>query len=151
MSELFDPRAGARLSHAGTFNANPMTMAAGLAAMRQFDEAAFIRLAALGQRLRDGLNEALRISGRQGVVTGATSLAGLFLIDRPIATYRDLVALMGADPGVARRSEALFRHLLNHGVLTMQPGFFALSTATKESEVDHVAEAALSGLRSLPA
>lgn len=151
MTELFDPRSGAKLSHAGTFNANPLTMAAGLAAMRQFDEAAFERLAGLGQRLRDGLNEALRISGRPGMVTGATSLAGLFLIDRPIATYRDLVALMGADPGIARRSEALFRHLLNHGVLMIAQGFFALSTATTESDIDHVCEAALSGLRSLPA
>jgi len=151
MTELFDPRPGAKLSHVGTFNANPVTMAAGLAAMRLFDETAFSRLAALGQRLRDGLNEALRISRCPGLVNGATSLAGCFLIDRPIATYRDLVARMGADPGFAHRSEALFRHLLNHGVLMMPPGFFALSTATTESDIDHVVEAVLSGLRSLPA
>lgn len=150
MTPLFDPRQGAKLGHAGTFNANPLTMAAGLAAMTHFDQAAFDRLSALGQRLRDSLTEALRISGRVGVVTGATSMTGLFLTDKPMRTYRDVAMVMGADPGFAQRAEMLFRHLLNHGVYMGSHGFFVLSTSTTEAEVDHIAEATLAGLRLLP-
>lgn len=151
MTALFDPHAGAKVGHAGTFNANPLTMAAGLAAMRAFDEAAFDRLSGLGERLRAGLREALRVSGVEGTVTGATSMTGLFLTQRPFQTYRDVVALMGADPRTAQRAEHLFRHLLNHGVYMGSFGFFVLSTATTEAEVDHIVEATLAGLRSLPA
>jgi glutamate-1-semialdehyde 2,1-aminomutase len=151
MTQLFDPRAGAKLNHAGTFNANPVTMSAGLAAMTHFDEAAFDRLSRLGQRLRNGLNEALRISGAPGVVTGAASLTGLFLIDRHINNYRDLVEVMVASPTLGKRSEALFRYLLNHGLLMGAQGFFVLSTATTEAEVDYIIEVVLSGLRALPA
>jgi glutamate-1-semialdehyde 2,1-aminomutase len=151
MTQLFDPRKGAKLAHAGTFNANPVTMAAGLAAMTHFDEAAFDRLSRLGQRLRNGLNEALRISEAPGIVTGAASLTGLFLVDKQINNYRDLVEVMVSSPTLGKRSEALFRHLLNHGVLMGAQGFFVLSTATTEAEVDHIIEVVLSGLRALPA
>jgi glutamate-1-semialdehyde 2,1-aminomutase len=151
MTSLFDPRAGARLSHAGTFNANPLTMAAGLAAMTHFDRPAFDRLAALGARLRQGLDEALRIGKVAGTVTGATSMTGLFLTDRPLETYREIAFVMGAEPAIARRAEFLFRHLLNHGVYMGSFGFFVLSTATTEAEVDHVVQVTLDGLRRLPA
>jgi len=58
--------------------------------------------------------------------------------------------VMGADPGFAQRAEMLFRHLLNHGVYMGSHGFFVLSTATTEAEVDHIVEATLAGLRLLP-
>ena len=151
LTELFDPLKGAKLNHAGTFNANPLTMAAGLAAMTHFDEAAFNRLSGLGQRLRDGLQEALNLSGRPGLVTGTTSLTGLFLIDRPIENWRDLVGMIAANPSVMKKSEMLFHHLLNKGIIIGAQGFFVLSTAITEAEVDYAVEAVLSGLRSLPA
>jgi glutamate-1-semialdehyde 2,1-aminomutase len=151
MTALFDPHSGAKLGHAGTFNANPMTMVAGLAAMRAFDATVFEKLSALGERLRAGLREALQISGVEGTVTGATSMIGLFLSARPMDTYRDIAAIMGADPAVGRRAEHLFRHLLNHGVYMGSYGFFVLSTATSEAEVDHVIQVTLDGLRAMPA
>lgn len=151
MTALFDPHQGARLGHAGTFNANPLTMAAGVAAMKAFDLAAFDRLAGLGDRLRAGLREAVRVAGVEAQVTGAASMTGLFLSGRPIDTYRDIVTISGADPQAARRAEHLFHHLLNQGVYMGSYGFFVLSTANTEAEVDHIVEATLGGLRSLPA
>src|SRR5262249_27191002 len=57
---VFDPSGGApRASHGGTFNANPMTMAAGEVAMRKLTPAEFARLDTLGTRLREGLAAAL--------------------------------------------------------------------------------------------
>lgn len=151
MDELFDPRRGAKLAHAGTFNANPLTMAAGLAAMTHFDEAAFEQLSALGDRLRAGLREALRAAGRPGTVTGAASLTGLFMTDAKISTYRDLVATVAADPRIMTLGGALFRDLLNRGVFMGAQGFMVLSTANTPGEIDRIVEAVADSLRSLPA
>lgn len=151
MTALFDPHSGAKLGHAGTFNANPLTMAAGIAAMKAFDRSAFDRLSGLGERLRQGLREALQVSGVEGTVTGATSMTGFFLSGRPMETYRDIALIMGADPTIAKRAEHVFHHLLNHGVYMGSYGFFVLSTATTEAEVDHISQATLDALRALPA
>jgi glutamate-1-semialdehyde 2,1-aminomutase len=149
MSTLFDPRHGGKLAHNGTFNGNPLTMAAGVAALEHFDEAAFDRLSRLGERLREGFREALRVSGVRGQVTGAASMAALLLTDAKIETYRDLVQEVGRQPALMRRTEQLFRHFLNHGVLMAAQGFFVLSTPTVEADVDRVIETALAGLRAL--
>ncbi|MEJ0028515.1 MAG: aspartate aminotransferase family protein [Rhizomicrobium sp.] len=149
MAALFDPRQGARLAHGGTFNANPMTMAAGLAALEMLDQAAFDRLSRLGDRLRAGLREALRIANVPGAVRGAASMVQLWHTDRDIETYRDLVAARGENVDVQKRAETVFRYFLNNGMLIGAPGFFVLSTAITEDEVDFAIETALQALRTL--
>jgi glutamate-1-semialdehyde 2,1-aminomutase len=57
---LLDPTKGPpRVLSGGTFSANPLTMAAGLAAMELYTRAEVERLNALGGRLRDGMNALL--------------------------------------------------------------------------------------------
>jgi glutamate-1-semialdehyde 2,1-aminomutase len=148
MTKLFDPRLGSLLAHGGTFNANPMTMAAGAAAMELFDRAQFDRLAALGDRLRAGLKEALRIAGKPGRVTGASSLCRIGQSEMPIANYRDMMRYR-QDAGAQARAESFFRHLLNRGVLIGAPGLFTLSTAVTESDIDATIEKSLEALRLL--
>src|SRR5262249_12292528 len=88
--DVFDPGTrGPRIASGGTFSANPVSMAAGLATMTPMDEAAFERLNALGARCRDRLTEVLRASGTRGQVTGDGSLFRLLLTDRPLRGYRD--------------------------------------------------------------
>ena len=58
---FYDPRGGkGRINHGGTFNANPLTMAGGVATMEQLTPEAYARLDALGERLRDGVRRVLR-------------------------------------------------------------------------------------------
>jgi glutamate-1-semialdehyde 2,1-aminomutase len=149
MTALFDPRGHAKVSHGGTFNANPMTMAAGVAAMTLFDRAAFDRLSALGERLRAGLREALGIAKVPGTVGGATSMVSLFHVDANPQTYRDVVQSRRSNAQAGVRAEKFFRYMLNHGVLMGAPGFFVLSTAVTEDEVDHTIETALAALRTM--
>jgi glutamate-1-semialdehyde 2,1-aminomutase len=150
MSAVFDPRAGkAKVGHGGTYNANPLTMAAGAAAMRLFDRPAFERLSALGARLREGLAEAVRISGAPAMVRGAASLAGIYQVCPKGEDYRALYAARAARPDAAQRTQAFFRHMLNHGVLMGASGIFVLSTAHTEADVDRVIEESLVALRSL--
>ena len=148
MEALFDPKDGAKLAHGGTFNANPMTMAAGAAAMRLFDRPAFDRLSAMGDRLRAGLAEAVKISGKPGVVNGAASLTRLGHTDEVPGDYRAIYRTR-ADGKAPARAEAFFREMLNRGVLIGAPGLFVLSTAVTEADIDRTVEKALAALRAI--
>ena len=150
MTALFDPRPGRpKLTHGGTFNANPMTMAAGAAAMKLLDRAAFDRLTGLGDRLRAGLKEAVKIAGVPATVRGATSMTSLFHVEDELPTHRHVVAAMQAHPEARQRAERFFQYLLNHGVMIGAPGLFVLSTALSEADIDQVVEVSLEALRSL--
>jgi len=144
--EVFDPGTrGPRIASGGTFSGNPVSMAAGLAAMTAMDPAAFDRLEALGRRLRARLTEAFRASGTAGQVTGDGSLFRLVLTDRPLRHYRDTV-----DPAAEARLERLFYLLLEAGVLLNTNGLGCLSTPMGEREVEEMAgalERALAQLR----
>jgi len=151
MDELFDQTTKPRLDHSGTFNANPMTMAAGAAALELWTPEEFERVSALGERARNGLREAIAISGAHAIVRGSTSCIALFHTgpEREMHTYRDAAGAMIADPGMAERAYRFFVYMLNHGVLMTHYGFLLLSTPMTENEIDHLTETALAGLRAL--
>jgi glutamate-1-semialdehyde 2,1-aminomutase len=142
--EVFDPGTrGPRVASGGTYSANPVSMAAGLAAMEAMTPAAFERLEGLGARLRARLGEVIRGSGIAGQVTGDGSLFRLVLTDRPLRNYRDL------DPADTRL-ERVFQHLLDAGVFIGMNGLGCLSTPMGEPEVEAIAVAlgqALGALR----
>ncbi len=135
--EVFDPGTrGPRIASGGTFSGNPVSMAAGLAAMTPMDEAAFDGLEALGRRLRTRLAEVFRASGVPGQVTGDASLFRLLLTDRPLRNYRDAV-----DAAAERRVERLFYLLLEAGILLNTNGLGCLSTPMGAGEVEELASA----------
>jgi glutamate-1-semialdehyde 2,1-aminomutase len=134
-----------KIAHGGTYNANPITMAAGLASMQLLDEAAFDRLAALGDRLRTGFTAVLRELGIPGQARGDKSLAVLALTDQPLRNYRDIVAASH----VADRAAALHRALMNRGVLTTPVLLFTLSTTMTEADIDFTIEQVRAALREL--
>jgi glutamate-1-semialdehyde 2,1-aminomutase len=87
----FDARRRGALSHGGTYNGNPVAAAAGVATLRELTPAAFHRLIDLGERLRDGIGDALRVAvdgslfqvwagdAESAVATGASAPPDLFL------------------------------------------------------------------------
>ncbi|MEZ5559587.1 MAG: aminotransferase class III-fold pyridoxal phosphate-dependent enzyme [Pseudomonadales bacterium] len=124
--------APARLHHGGTFNANPTTMSAGLAAMRDMTPAAFAALDALGDYARSALTEALARGGVTGQVTGSGSLFRLCLHDRPIVTIRDAAS----PPDENRRAAALRSGLIDRGYFLGNGLSGCLSTQTTRDHVD---------------
>jgi len=144
---VFDPTAGPpAVPHGGTFNANPVTMAAGLAAMRLLDRAAFERLAEFGAKLRDGVAACFKDAGIAGSVTGVGSLFKLHPSDRVLTDYRS----SRADKDEAARLDRIVRFLLDHGVLLSPTGLGCLSTAMSDPELEGFLEvfaAALSAER----
>jgi glutamate-1-semialdehyde 2,1-aminomutase len=130
---VFDPRGGQpAVPHAGTFNANPVTMAAGLAAMRQMDREAFHRLDEMGAALRGAVADTYRARKVAGGVSGRGSLFRLHGTDRPLVDYRSVVSAPQAADRVAR----VVRHLIDHGVLVSITGLGCLSTPMTGTEIE---------------
>jgi glutamate-1-semialdehyde 2,1-aminomutase len=134
---VFDPRGGKpRVPHGGTFNANPVTMAAGLAAMRLMDENAFDRLDEVGRKLRDGVTACFERAGVPGAVTGMGSLFRLHPAARSFVDYRSAAV---SDEERARL-DRLHRQLIDHGILISPTGLGCVSTAVGEAEVEYFLE-----------
>jgi glutamate-1-semialdehyde 2,1-aminomutase len=141
---VFDPSHGSpRAPHGGTFNANPITMVAGLAAMRKMTPAEYERLDRLGAILREGLAEAMDGARIPGQVTGMGSLFTIHLHDRPIHDYRTSLATKEEQEHVNR----IYRALHANGIIT-SPGLMGcLSTPMDEPEVGAFIEAFSGALR----
>jgi glutamate-1-semialdehyde 2,1-aminomutase len=132
----YDPRKGGpRISQGGTFNANPVTMAAGLATLNALTPEAYGRLDALGDRLRGGVSRLLAATRRKGQVTGVGSLFWLHWTTETLTDYRSTRA---KDAEAARR---VFLGLLNEGILLTQRGLGACSLAMTDEDVDRFVNA----------
>jgi len=132
---LYDPRGGrGRINHGGTFNANPLTMAGGLATMEQLTPEAYATLEALGDRLRSGVKRLLRSRGIPGQVTGVGSLFWLHWTKRRLTDYR---SARPEDPEMPVR---VFVELVNAGILVSPRGLGACSLAMTAADVDRFVE-----------
>jgi glutamate-1-semialdehyde 2,1-aminomutase len=132
----YDPRGGGgRINHGGTFNANPLTMAGGVATLDQLTPGAYATLDALGDRLRHGVRRLFRKRGYPGQVTGAGSLFWIHHTKRRLSDYRS------ARPDDAEAPLRTFMALINGGVLISQRGLGACSLAMTDADVDRFVEA----------
>ena len=127
---LYDPTSGPRVAHAGTFNANPVTMLAGAVTLEQLTPEVYRRLAEVTEYLRHGLREVGRELEVPVQVTGLGSLFGIHFSDETLVGYRDIA-----------KADSAFRHdvflgLLNEGILMAPNLVGAVSTAIAEPEVD---------------
>ncbi len=149
--------ATSRVSHPGTYNANPLSAAAGsrcldLIASQPINEQAN---RAAG-RLRDGLNRALTQGGVQGVAYGTSSLIRVLFgiepdgdrwVDEPwTLPHREV------ETALHSRAAALFRQaMLNNGVDPMSGCLFIVSAVHSDGDIDATVEAFDRSLRSLRA
>jgi len=133
----YDPTApgGARIAHAGTFNANPMTLVAGEVVMRALTPPVYERMHELGAALRERLRATLADLGVLGQVTGEGSLFGVHFTGVPIRNHRDVLT------GDASLTRAVYIGLLNEGVLVQTKVAGALGIMTREQEIDTLVDA----------
>ena len=109
---VLDPRVAGNVPHAGTFSANPVTCAAGLAALDLLDQPAMDRINAHGDRLRGA------------VAAMGYNVGGLRL------------AVPAAD--VLGDYDAWWR-LYNGGLLVATNGLCSLSTVMTEADIEEIA------------
>jgi glutamate-1-semialdehyde 2,1-aminomutase len=133
---FYDPRkGGARISQGGTFNANPVTMAAGVATLNALTPEAYTRLEAIGERLRGGISRLLANTRRRGQVTGVGSLFWLHWTSETLTDYRS------TKPKDAEMPQRFFMGMLNEGILMTQRGLGACSLAMSDEDVDRFVNA----------
>ena len=130
--DLYDPTqtGGPRVAHAGTFNANPVTMLAGAATLEQLTPEVYRKLAEMTEYLRAGILKVGAELETPVQVTGLGSLFGIHFTGEELLGYRDIAA-----------EDAAFRHqvflgLLNEGILMAANLVGAVSTEIGEAEVD---------------
>jgi glutamate-1-semialdehyde 2,1-aminomutase len=131
LMQRFDPRRADALGHAGTFNNNVLSMAAGLAGLRElWTPQAVEALNRRGERLRERCNALFRQHGLGLQCTGLGSLMTLHATDRPLRCAADLA---GADQRV---KDLLYFALLERGVFMARRGFIALSLPFGDAEAE---------------
>jgi len=126
----YDPREPGSWAHAGTFNNNVLSMAAGYAGLtRLFPPEVSRRLYQRGERVRLRLNALSRDHGVSLLWTGMGSMMTAHFQPGPITAPRDL------RPTPAHR-ELFHLELLGRGFHLARRGMIALSLAVGEAECD---------------
>jgi glutamate-1-semialdehyde 2,1-aminomutase len=128
-----------KVFHGGTYNTNPVAMAAGLATFRDvLTPAAYEHVNRLNQKLVAGYKKQLENTGLSAYVVSAGSNGALMFVPRPIRNYRDWLKV----------DSDLWRHywfaMVNRGVMA-QPYWWdeqwTISVAHTDAEIDRHIEA----------
>lgn len=128
---LYDPRNTNALQHAGTFNNNVLTMAAGFAGMTEvFTPPTVHALNARGDALRTRINDLCRAQGVAMEFTGMGSLMTAHFSMVPVRTVADAAA------GNQKLKELFFFDMLERGHYLARRAMIALSIEVSDAECD---------------
>jgi glutamate-1-semialdehyde 2,1-aminomutase len=135
---VFDHTGKLKVHHGGTFNANPVTITAGLETMKQLGPDAYDRLNGLGDYAREGLRRLFHDRHQFAQVCGAGSMFLVHLTGEALIDYRSLNGFSRNNPVYGN----LCHQMLQRGIIISPRGVFGcLSTPMTESEVDAFIEA----------
>jgi glutamate-1-semialdehyde 2,1-aminomutase len=141
--DLFNPMNPSFLVHSGTFNGNPVTMAAGVAGMSLLTQSEIHRINKLGEKLRAQFDNALEENGIIAQVTGTGSLSQIHFTTAEVKDWRS-----AATGRVDLRSMAQLL-LMDRGIFTAGRFMFNVSTPMSEKEVNQAGSALRETLREL--
>jgi glutamate-1-semialdehyde 2,1-aminomutase len=129
LMERYDPGRPDSFAHAGTFNNNVLSMAAGLAGLRDvYTPEAAVALTARGDAFRNRLNQVLTERQACAKVTGVGSLLNVHFQRGPIRAPRDI------DPAPQQR--ALFHlEMMQRGFYLSRRGYMTLSLALSDDDL----------------
>ncbi len=92
--EIMEAIAQHKVFHAGTYNTNPLVMAAGLAIFREvLTPAAYEHVNRLNRLLVDGYQATIEKTGLSAYAVGAGANGALMLYPKPVRNYRDWIAI----------------------------------------------------------
>ena len=151
--EMFDPRIG-KLHHAGTFNNNVVSMAAGCAGCKLLDEDTINKLNAMGDTLKGKVNNTLMTYGLYNsehsdidfdrVMNGAQgSIKKSHNPPRKmwISGIGSILVVHFAGQEKDQLQELFFHHMLQEDIYLAQRGFIALSIEITRQDVEEFAQA----------
>lgn len=135
--KVFDASAGRPLlPQGGTFSANPLSMTAGLVAMRHLDHIAFAHLETLGNSVQNGISHAISTRGAPLCVTGAASLFRIHPTQKIPSDYRDVHR---ASAG-ATLMKQLTRFFAQNGIILPHGAAASISTAMTRADADFIVD-----------
>jgi glutamate-1-semialdehyde 2,1-aminomutase len=135
-ADLLDLFATGGVLHGGTFNAQPVTMAAMVATQAALTPEAYEDASRRGVRLRDGIAQVLHETGLKAQVTGFELMFHVgFGLEAPARNYRDL--LKGDRPMYVKFAHAL----LKRGVRVLERGAWFVSFAHDDGVIDATLDA----------
>lgn len=144
---VMDAISSGKVAHAGTFNSQPIGIAAAEATLRILDEQrdeVYGTLYARGRELMRGLSEAAAKAGVPMLVDGPGPVFQTYFTEAPaVRNYRDFAATDRAMMG------RLHAALLDQGVNMVPRGLWFLSTAHTEADIAATVEAFSAALNSL--
>lgn len=94
------------ISHAGTWNAHPVALAAGLATINELKPDSYIHLSKIGNSLMGGMREILEKVGIRAQICGADSIFDIFFTSEPVV-----------DNASAKKTNAHIRRCYDMGMI----------------------------------
>lgn len=144
--DVMNPRSHRFLfPHSGTFSANPISMTAGLAAMRQFDAPAVARLNALNDRAMTSIARAAHETGARACVTGGGSMFRVHMKAHPPRHFREAYL----EEHEAARLRVMLDHLHDAGFVMINTCSGTLSTPMTEADIDAMTDAMREGFEKI--
>jgi len=132
--EVMRPIATGKVGHAGTFNSNPVVMAAAAAALgmiKDQGDALYAPMRERGQRLIQGIAERARAAGVDLLTSGPGPIVQTYQTSRStIRNYREYAEVDRT------RTLAFHAALLDVGVNSVNRGLWFLSTAHDDADID---------------
>ncbi|MBO9589126.1 aspartate aminotransferase family protein [Devosia sp.] len=141
-ADLMDMFATGGVLHGGTFNSQPVPMAAMVATQQALTPEHYEQTSVYGTRLREGIKSIFAETGIKAQVTGYELMFHIgFGLDAPARNYRDLARADKA--GYARFAQALLRQ----GVRVLERGAWFVSSEHNDEVVDKTLEAVRTAAR----
>ena len=131
--DIFSPKRENPMHHSGTFNGNAVTMAAGVAAMKEIDGHLISGINRLGDRLRKRIQALLDKRGIKGEVTGMGSLLNIHFSSEKVVDLRTARADWGSSLPLR---DLLNLALKNHGVYTPRRVMLSISSPMSDREME---------------
>jgi glutamate-1-semialdehyde 2,1-aminomutase len=125
----------APISHAGTWNAHPVAMAAGLATLEELTPSAYAHLDEIGEALRQGMEKAARKAGIVVQVVGVGSVFHIYFTDQPVLNSAS------AKTGNQLLLRHYDLHLITRGIYPAKAHCNFISTPITRHEVQETLEA----------
>ena len=145
--EIMDLFHSAGVMHGGTYNANVMSVAAGLATVNELERnngEAYLRMNAAGERLMEGLRQIAARYNHDIQVQGlGTAFHPLFTRTDDVSSYRRFVEI---DATMKNR---FYAKLQSAGTRVTARGTWFLSTAHSDSDIDETLEQAEQVMRGM--
>ena len=126
--QMYDPREK-KMYHSGSFNGNAVTMTAGLATMKAYNQEAVDYVNDLGSLFKEGVLKIYEKLGLNMKISGAGSIYNILFTDKNVKNYRDVASAH------EELNKVLYMSLLTKGIFDAERGMFCMSTAMTKEDI----------------